>query len=224
MRTLLHTPLDPACRTVRIALAEKGLTVRLERAIADDPDGDVAALNPARTLPVLIDEAPDGAEIALSPTTAILEYLEEAHPTPALAPAGAAARAETRRLVWWFLDKYEREVNAATLRPRLEQNGLARVSPARSAACAEALAWHLDYLSWLLETRDGLAGPDFTLADIAGAAHLSTSDYLDLVPWSQVQHVKRWYQRLKSRPSFRSLLADRIDGPAPPPHYADLDF
>ncbi|HEY8579124.1 MAG TPA: glutathione S-transferase family protein, partial [Beijerinckiaceae bacterium] len=33
-----------------------------------------------------------------------------------------------------------------------------------------------------------------------------------------------WYMRMKSRPSFRAILADRVPGITPDPVYADLDF
>jgi glutathione S-transferase len=36
--------------------------------------------------------------------------------------------------------------------------------------------------------------------------------------------VKEWYARMKSRPSFRGVLADRVPGTSPPAHYDDLDF
>lgn len=36
--------------------------------------------------------------------------------------------------------------------------------------------------------------------------------------------AKAWYQKIKSRPSFRALLADRVLGMAPSEVYADLDF
>ncbi|MGM0586061.1 MAG: glutathione S-transferase family protein, partial [Pseudomonadota bacterium] len=29
---------------------------------------------------------------------------------------------------------------------------------------------------------------------------------------------------IKSRPAFRTILADHLSGFPPPPHYADLDF
>jgi glutathione S-transferase len=44
------------------------------------------------------------------------------------------------------------------------------------------------------------------------------------VDWSQNEAAKQWYARLKSRPSFRGILADRVSGMEPPPHYADPDF
>ena len=69
-----------------------------------------------------------------------------------------------------------------------------------------------------------LAGDDFSLADIAAAAHISCVDYLGDVPWSDYPGAHDWYARVKSRPSFRPLLADHIPGLPPPKHYADLDF
>ena len=56
------------------------------------------------------------------------------------------------------------------------------------------------------------------------AAQFSTLDYLGEVPWPEHPQAKAWYSRVKSRPSFRALLADKIPGFSPPPHYADLDF
>jgi len=62
-----------------------------------------------------------------------------------------------------------------------------------------------------------------TFADLAAAAHFSAQDYFGLVPWADFPDVKDWYQRVKSRPSMRPLLADRIET-APAAHYANLDF
>ncbi|MBC8051316.1 MAG: glutathione S-transferase family protein, partial [Chitinophagales bacterium] len=43
-------------------------------------------------------------------------------------------------------------------------------------------------------------------------------------PWEDFPQAKEWYARIKSRPSFRSLLADRVPGLPPQPVYANLDF
>ena len=55
-------------------------------------------------------------------------------------------------------------------------------------------------------------------------AHLSAVDYLGEVPWTEDEAAKNWYARVKSRPSFRPLLADTLRGMPPATHYADLDF
>jgi len=99
MRTLLHMPLDPACRAIRLLMAEKGLPAQLmEKRPWADEDGSLAALNPAGAVPVLLDEPPTGGEIAVSPASAIIEYLEEAYASEPLLPATSAGRAEARRL------------------------------------------------------------------------------------------------------------------------------
>ncbi|MFN6999918.1 MAG: glutathione S-transferase family protein, partial [Elioraea tepidiphila] len=58
----------------------------------------------------------------------------------------------------------------------------------------------------------------------AAAAHLSALDFLGDVDWSVSPAAKDWYARIKCRPAFRALLADRVPGLTPPGHYADLDF
>jgi glutathione S-transferase len=87
-----------------------------------------------------------------------------------------------------------------------------------------ALKGHLDYITALAESRKWLAGDELSAADLAAAAHLSCLDYIGEVPWDQAPEVKHWYQRVKSRPSFRTLLGDHVRGLTPPASYADLDF
>lgn len=227
MRTLIYMPLDPASRMIRIMLAEKGLPAMLvEKRPWADEDGALAAVNPAGTVPVLIDEPPTGGEVAISPAGAIVEYLEEAYGSEPMLPSTSAARAETRRLCAWFGEKFENEVTALTLRERVDKRLMRRGQPDYELlkAGAEALAWHLDYTSWLLDQRYWLAGERMTAADLAAAGQLSALDYIDFVPWDKFARVKDWYARLKSRPSMRPILRDRIDGLPPPSHYDNPDF
>ena len=83
---------------------------------------------------------------------------------------------------------------------------------------------HLDYIAWLTERRNWLGGDEFSMADIAAGAHLSCLDYISDVVWNRSEAVKDWYAKIKSRPAFRSILADQVPGFPPPAHYADLDF
>lgn len=226
MRSLLHMPLDPGCRFVRLLLAEKGLAARFVETPPWAPDSELAQANPAKTVPVLIDEPPTGGEIGVAPAAAIAEYLEEAYRDPPLLPATSAARAEARRLFHWFDLKFENEVNSLIVRRRIDGGlqGRRWGDPEPLKAAADALSWHLDYLSYLLERRTFLAGDRLTIADLAGTAHLSVNDYFGFVQWANFPEVKTWYQRMKSRPAMRPLLADRFDGAPPAAHYADLDF
>ena len=225
MRSLLGQAFDPQTRFVRLALAEKGLSARFVETRPEDEDEGLARLNPARTLPILIDEPPTGGEIAVAPVEAIAEYLEEAYGETPLLPATSAGRAEARRLRHWFLDKFDREATALIARPRL-MGGRGRRwgDPEPVREFSAAIVWHFDYLGFLLERRRWIAGDRMTLADLAAAASLSVNDYFNLVPWADFPDVKDWYARMKSRPAMRQILVDRLDGAAPPAHYADPDF
>ena len=225
MRSLLGQSFDPAARFVRLALAEKGLPVRFVERRAEDPDGDLARLNPALTLPVLVDEPPSGGEIAVSPVAAIADYLEEAYGEKPLLPATSAGRAEARRLFHWFLDKFDREATGLIARPRtLGGRGRRWGEPEPVTAFSAAIVWHFDYLSYLLERRRWIAGDRMTIADLAAAAELSVNDYFSLVPWADFPDVRDWYARLKSRPSMRAVLAETLEGTPAPAHYANPDF
>ncbi len=182
---------------------------------------DFTLMNPAGMVPVL---RADG--LVLSESTAICEYLEEVHPEPALMPVAPAERAEVRRLNSWFDDKFHREVTANLLYERvnkkISQSGYPDSKNVKAGS--KNIKFHLDYLTWLLEQRRWLAGDRLTLADFSAAAQLSCLDYIRDVDWDRSALVKDWYATIKSRPAFRSLLADNIPGFPQPDHYADLDF
>jgi glutathione S-transferase len=222
MRTLYHLWLSPYSRKVRVALKEKGLDFSLKVEKVWDRRPEFLTLNPAGTVPVLVEE--NGEVVADS--GAICEFLEEVYPTRRLIGGMPAERAETRRLVAWFDTKFESEVTSNVLGEKVLKRFLGRGEPDATAIRAglRNIHTHLDYIGWLAERRTWLAGNDFSLADIAAAAHLSCLDYLDDVPWDQHEGAREWYARIKSRPSFRPLLADHIPGSPPPKHYADLDF
>lgn len=226
MRTLLHMPLDPASRMIRVILAEKGLPAQLSACHPWDDDGAIAQANPAGTIPVLIDEPPTGGALSVAPAMTIIEYLEDAYSNEPLLPSTSAARAETRRLCMWFVDKLERDVIDLIVRERIDKRlmrrGQADYDLLKQGAAA--LSWHLDYLGWLLEQRPWLTGEKMTAADLAGAAYLSSLDYVDAVPWGKFPSVQEWYARIKSRPSMRPILRDRIDGLPPPAHFDNPDF
>ncbi len=224
-RTLYHFPLDPASRQVRLALAEKKLDYieQVERYYEGRPE--FRELNPSGLTPVLVEER-DGERLVVCEARAILEHLEESEPDPPLLMRDAAARAEARRMMQWFDRKFDFEVNAYLIHEKMEKRLLGLGAPNHSALRQgrEGLRGHLEYLEGLLESRDWLAGSRLTLADIAGAAHISVIDYFGDVPWRGYPAVKTWYMKIKSRPSFRLLLGDRQPGITPSAHYADLDF
>jgi glutathione S-transferase len=222
MRLLYHLPLSPFSRKVRLALAEKRLGFELAVEKVWERRPEFLALNPAAQVPVLVEE--DGRVI---PDSAVIcAYLEETYPDTPLFGGNAAERIECRRLVAWFDGKFNREVSENLLFQKLMKRLLGRGEPEGASIRAgyANLRTHLGYLGWLAENRRWLAGDVLTLADLTAAAHLSALDFLGDVDWSVSPSAKDWYARIKCRPAFRALLADRVPGITPPPHYADLDF
>lgn len=222
MRTLYHLWLHPFSRKVRLALAEKKLDFDLKIEKIWERRTEFLALNPAGDVPVLIE--PDGTTLANSQV--ICEYLEEVYPGVDLIGKDATQRAETRRLVFWFDVKFNREVTDNLVGEKLMKRFLKLGEPhAPSIRAGKAnIHYHLDYIGFLTEKRNWLAGDFFSLADISAAAHVSAVDYIGDVPWEEHRAAREWYARVKSRPAFRPLLEDRIPGFAPAVHYENVDF
>ncbi len=222
MRRLHHFALQPVSRKLRLLLKEKQLDFELVDERPGDRREELLRLNPSGEVPVLVEE--DAS--AYSDSQAIAEYVEETHPDPCMIGRSPEARAEVRRLVAWFDLKFDREVSGRLLEEKILKR-IARSGHPDSHAIRLAhanLPVHLSYIAWLTDRRSWLAGDHFSLADVAAAAHLSVVDYLGDVPWDSHPGAKDWYARIKSRPSFRPLLADHLPGAPPPAHYADLDF
>jgi len=222
MRLLYHLWLSPLARKVRVALKEKSLdfTMKIEKTWERRPE--FLALNPAGDVPVLIE--PDGT--VLADAAAIAEFLDEVYREKLLIGLNPVDRAEVRRLCGWFDGKMNREVTELLVGEKMMKRflGLGEPNSAAIRAGKTNINYHLEYVSFLVERRRWLGGDHFSLADITAAAHLSVLDYLGDVPWDEHEPAKEWYARIKSRPSFRPLLADHIPGAPPPKHYADLDF
>ncbi|HNQ92601.1 MAG TPA: glutathione S-transferase family protein [Alphaproteobacteria bacterium] len=222
MRTLYHLWLQPFSRKVRIILDEKGLDFELKLEKIWERRTDFLALNPAGDVPVLVE--PDGT--TLSNSWVIAEYLEEVYPEVNLLGPDPVQRAETRRLVTWFDVKFSREVTDNLVGEKMMKRFLGLGEPNGPAIRAghANIHYHLDYISFLTEKRNWLAGDDFSQADIAAASHLSTVDYIGDVPWDQHPGAREWYARVKSRKSFGGILEDRLPGFSPADHYKDVDF
>ncbi|MCF7698729.1 FtsZ-binding protein FzlA [Loktanella sp. M215] len=221
MNRLYHFPLSPFSRKVRLSLAEKRIEVELVEERYWEQDSDFLHRNPAGKVPVL-----RLGNRMLSESAAICEYLEDTHPNPPLMPRDADARYEVRRLVGWFDDKFYRDCTEKLLGERVfrKVKGTGYPDSTNVKAGSRAMRFHLDYMTKILEHRRWLAGNEMTLADFAAAAQLSCLDYISDVDWNRSEIVKDWYAKIKSRPAFRSLLADQVPGFLPPSHYANLDF
>jgi glutathione S-transferase len=214
MRRLTHILMSPACRATRIILGEKHLAFSSELAIEGTAH-----------LPVLSEE--DGTKIV--GMWAIIDHVEGLQPDPPLIPEDAGARAEALRLFDWVMTKFNDEVTKRIVFEKASraQTGSLENRPPNMETVRmgrATLAKALPEIATLAERRGYLAGRDITLADIAVAAHVSALDYFGEIPWADNKDAAEWYTRIKSRPSFRPLLSDRIPGQPPAMHYAELDF
>ena len=214
MRRLTHLVFQPASRLVRLVLGEKRLVV--------DP---VAAEDHHAQMPVFEDI--DGTQCV--GLWAILDHVEGTYPDNPLVPEDAAERGEALRWLDWtatvFGDQVTRRIVFEKASPRYTG------SPNRSTPDMNVIRGGRDtlrdlipQLSTVVDERGNLVNRACTIADLALAAHISALDYFGEIPWDGNTPLKEWYMRMKSRPSFRSLLADRVPGQPPIKYYADLDF
>lgn len=230
MAILYHYPLCPHSRFVRLALGEYGLEADLVEEKVWERREPFLHLNPAGTTPVLVEASipsVPGADV-------IAEYLDETRGLALgdrrLLPESPRERVEARRLTAWFNQKFFEEVSSHLIHEKVYKRfmptSLGGGAPEMAAirAARSNIRYHLKYVGYLARQRNWLAGDRLTYADLAAAAHLSAVDYLGDVPWDEDETAKSWYARVKSRPSFRPLLAETLAGMQPSANYANLDF
>ena len=230
MLTLFHHPMITGCRYVRLILGEYGEEISL---IEEKPwmrRKEFLQINPGATLPLLLAEhdAPIPGAMVIS------EYLDETRGAllrnKRLFADDPFERAEIRRLCDWYLTKCESEVTRHMVRERVFKPimpaHLGGGSPEAAAlrAARANVRQHMKYTNWLAGNRNWLAGTKITYADMAAGAALSILDYLGEIEWNDYPAARDWYARLKSRPAFRPLLSERVQGLPPVSHYADPDF
>lgn len=222
--------MSAASRFIRLVLSEYGFQIDLVEEQTWEMRREFLSLNPSGTLPVYVDDNMR----ALAGAFVISEFIDETHGVlkrdRRLFAEDPFQRAEIRRLTEWFLQKMEQDVTRPLVRERVYKlhmpttlGGGAPDSKVLRTARGN-IRQHLKYLSWLAGSRPWLAGERLSYADLSAGAAISVLDYLGEIEWNEAPIVKDWYQRLKSRPSFRPLLSERVRGLTPVSHYADLDF
>lgn len=229
MFTLYHHPANPFSRKARIVLAENGLDFVLQEAEPWKRSPDFLAMNPAGEIPVLTE--PSGR--VLCGHRPVCEYIAEITSRP-LMGYDAFERAEVRRLCDWFDEKFYKECTlylaGEKIFKRLWNGGTPDSVYLRAGK--QNVTEHMNYVEWLLRRRKWLASENFSMADISAAAQFSVLDYIGEIPWDKkgkdgaplFEETKNWYARIKSRPSFKPLLADKLANLLPVKHYTDLDF
>jgi glutathione S-transferase len=223
MWQLYQFPLCPFSRKVRLLLGEKGVGYEPVRESPWMRRDEFLDLNPTGQVPVMVDT---DRGVTLIDSTVICEFFEETVSKAAMLNGTATDRAETRRLVIWFDTHFYGEITAPLLQERMLKRLVTKQSPDGQVlrAAMKAAVSHLDYIDYLLDHRTWLAGPTMGLADLAAAAQISIADYLGGIDWKSHEQAKGWYVRMKSRPSFRPLLSERMEGIPPPADYEKLDL
>ncbi|MCL4151906.1 UNVERIFIED_CONTAM: hypothetical protein GTU68_064127 [Idotea baltica] len=190
---------------VRIALAEKGLSDKVEFVTVDVPNGahrtaEFLAKNPSGGVPVL--ELDDGTTIA--ECTAITEYIDNLDGDPILTGKTAKERAVThmmqRRAEAGLLDAVGTYFHHATpgLGPDLETYQCAEWGAHQKE---RALAG-MRYLDGVLAEQPYLAGETFSMADITAFAGLAFADFAKVDVPSEYTNLIAWRERVSARPSI----------------------
>lgn len=220
MVEVIYFPLCPFSRQARILLYEQKVDFDLIKEDYWKASPEFLRISPGSDLPVLI--KPEYNVVGIFP---FLEYVIDTYNTP-LINKEIKILSEIRRLNAWFNNKFYFEVTKVMVDQKLirffQRSGAPSSELIRTAKMK--LNLHLSYISRLLEEREYLAYMHLSISDIVAASHISVLDFFDEIMWDSFPLIKEWYSVIKSRPSFRSILMDRIPGFIPPKHYQNLDF
>jgi len=200
----LYNSVGPNPHVVRMFMAEKGLDI--PKVDVDIRGGDNRKppyndkVNVAGQTPAL--ELENGATV--TEITAICEYLEEKHPTPALIGTTPEERAETRmwtrRVDLNICEPLANGFRAAEGRPMFEP----RMKLVGADGAAELKAIARDRILWLdgqLAGKTWIAGDRFTLADILLYGFLTFGAVVGQPMPEEAKNIAAWHARVAARPS-----------------------
>lgn len=204
---LLLDALSPAPRTVRMYLAEKGISLAARQVdvfTGENRQAPYLALNPAGQTPALLLD--DGSCIAES--VAIMEYLEELHPNPPLLGATAQQRALTRQ----WQRRTELAITENIHNAYHYAEGLARfreripVAPGAAAGLKRVAQDRIAWLDGMLDGHTFVTGERFTLTDIWLYVWLDFADSVGQPFDRRLRNIAPWFSRIAARPSAVASL------------------
>ena len=220
MYTLHHYFLCPASRFIRLVLEEKKIKFNLQIEDYWDPQQSFLLMNPAGYFPILKSE--NGSPI-VGPSV-IMEYLEESYEKNSL--FNKKFNSEIRRLVFWFENIFKQDIIFPILNEKIYKRFNENKNPDSNVLrkSIENLKFHLNYFNILVGENDWLVGDKISYADIFFAANMSVLDYIDELNFQGFNEIKEVYYKVKSRPSFKKILIDRIVGISPGKNYKNFDY
>ncbi|MBX3596319.1 MAG: glutathione S-transferase [Rhizobiaceae bacterium] len=191
----------PNPRRVRIFLAEKGIEVPMvpvDMGALEHRSAEIAKRNPLQRLPLL--ELDDGT--ILTESIAICRYFEELHPEPALFGKGALNRA----LIEMWQRRLELHLYLPVgyafrhIHPAMQGWEVPQIPEWGEANKPKVLEF-LGVMDKELADREFAAGDEFSVADITGLIALDFMKPARITIPEELQNVRNWHERLKSRPS-----------------------
>lgn len=223
MLKVYYYRLCPFSRKLRLILGEKGINFELKEEDYSKNIRNFLKTNLSGTIPSVTLE--DGNYLYGS--NALFEYFEELFPFPTLLSEEAINRSKIRSLAEWFDNKFYHEVTKHIFNEKILKiisNSHEPPLSSKIRAAKSNLMNHMNYIQSLLQDNMYLFGDRLSIADISAAAQISILDYTCDINWDQNERTKSWYALMKSRPSFREILAERVIGVNPPSYYANPDF
>jgi glutathione S-transferase len=206
MISLYDHPLSPYGQKVKIALREKGVvfeTISPGGLGAGGAAGAFAEANPRAEVPTLLD-----GEVAVFDSTVILEYIEDAYPTPALLPVSPADRARVR-MIEEVMDTHFEPINwgLSELRwfKRAAGDEAARIETAAARQVASFHAW----LERQLGEREWFNGAAFGWGDLAVVPFLNGSAGQGHPP-PEGSKLAAWLARANARPAVAETTAEIV--------------
>ena len=220
MNKLFHYFLCPSSRFTRIILIEKKIDFDLFIENFSDPTEDYLLKNPAGFFPVLNTSFNENIVGSL----VIIEYLHNLILPPTL--MFKKNENEIRRLLFWFETSFKNEVIIPLLKEkvfkRFEKNSMPSSHAIRTARAN--LKYHMQYFNYLIKDNDFFVDEKLSYVDLFYGASLTVLDYINELNFYDLEKLKNLYSAIKSRPSFRKILADRIVGFNPHSDYLKLDY
>ena len=202
---LYHDTRAPNPRRVRVFLAEKGLTDRVELVeVSINAKAHLSpehlARHPLGMVPVL--ELDDGR--VLTESVAICRYLEELHPAPALFGTDPWSRAK--------VEEWNRHAELELLGPisQVFRNshpfwqGRIEQAPAFADIMRTLVGERFAWLDRELAGRPFLAGDTFTVADITALCAIDFGKPSGIRVGDATPHLARWYREVSARPSAKA--------------------
>ncbi len=198
-----YDSIGPNPRVVRIAMAEKGMTidtVTVDLMAGENRQPAYMAMVPTGGLPAL--QLDDGSVIA--EITTIVEYLEDIHPANPIIGATPSERAETRMWVR-RIDLAICEALTTSFRATEGRQLFAsRMSLFSPEAAAELKVMGQEKMMWLdglMQGRTWVCGDRFTLADIMLLAFVEFGASVGQPMPTAATWLPEWHKRAAARPS-----------------------